>query len=72
MVPKIRIGRRWFNVLWALPLGFVLAVIGVAVAQALRELPAVQDFLLRYPGRSAARARPSPTVFRHGCGCSIS
>ena len=50
VVPKIRIGRRWINVLWALPLGFVLAVIGVAVAQGLRELPAVQDFLVRYPG----------------------
>jgi sulfoxide reductase catalytic subunit YedY len=50
VVPKIRIGQRWINVLWALPVGFVLAVIGVAVAQALRELPAVQDFLVRYPG----------------------
>jgi len=50
VVPKIRIGRRWFNVLWALPLGFVFAVIGVAAAQALREQPAIQDFLLRYPG----------------------
>ena len=50
VVPKIRIGRRWINVLWTLPLGFVLAVMGVAVAQALRELPAVQDFLVRYPG----------------------
>jgi DMSO/TMAO reductase YedYZ molybdopterin-dependent catalytic subunit/thiosulfate reductase cytochrome b subunit len=50
VVPKVRIGRRWINVLWALPLGFVLAVIGVAVAQALRELPAVQEFLVRYPG----------------------
>lgn len=50
VVPKIRIGKRWINVLWALPLGFVLLVIGVAAAQALRELPAVQDFILRYPG----------------------
>src|SRR6478752_7619627 len=50
VVPKIRIGQRWINVLWALPLGFVLLVIGVAVAQALRELPVVQDFLVRYPG----------------------
>ena len=50
VVPKIRIGRRWINVLWALPLGFVLGVIGIAVAQALRELPTVQDFLMRYPG----------------------
>jgi methionine sulfoxide reductase catalytic subunit len=53
VVPKIRIGRRWVNVLWVLPFGFliaVIAVIGVSVAQALRELPAVQDFLVRYPG----------------------
>ena len=50
VVPKIRIGHRWINVLWALPVGFLLAVMGVAVAQALRELPAVQDFLVRYPG----------------------
>ena len=50
VVPKIRIGRRWINVLWALPIGFVLAVIGVALAQGLRELPAVQDFIARYPG----------------------
>ena len=26
VVPKIRIGRYWINVLWLLPLGFVLAV----------------------------------------------
>jgi hypothetical protein len=50
VVPKIRIGRRWINVLWALPIGFVLAVIGVALAQGLRELPVVQDFIARYPG----------------------
>jgi methionine sulfoxide reductase catalytic subunit len=50
VVPKIRIGQRWINVLWLLPIVFVLLVIGVAVAQALRELPAVQNFLVRYPG----------------------
>ena len=50
VVPKIRVGQRWINVLWLLPMVFVLLVIGVAVAQALRELPAVQNFLVRYPG----------------------
>lgn len=40
VVPKIRIGTSWISVLWALPAGFVLVVLGVAVAQALRELPA--------------------------------
>jgi len=50
VAPRIRIGQRWVNLLWALPLIFVLLVIGVAVAQALRELPAVQSFIARYPG----------------------
>src|SRR5665213_1965816 len=50
VVPKIRIGNRWVNVLWALPLIFLALLLGVALAQALRELPAVQGFLLRYPG----------------------
>ena len=52
--PKIRIGRRWINILWALPLAFGLLVLGVALAQALRQLPAVQDFLVRYPGIPAS------------------
>jgi DMSO/TMAO reductase YedYZ molybdopterin-dependent catalytic subunit len=57
VVPKLRIGRHWISVLWVLPIGFVLAVIGVAIAQALREMPAVQEFLVRYPGvPPAARA----------------
>jgi sulfoxide reductase catalytic subunit YedY len=50
VAPKIRIGRHWINLLWALPIGFTLLVIGVAVAQGLRELPQIQDFLVRYPG----------------------
>jgi len=50
VIPRIRMGRHWINVLWSLPLLFVLLVIGVAAAQALRELPAVQAFLVRYPG----------------------
>src|SRR5450759_3680603 len=50
VVPKIRIGRHWINGLWILPVGFVLDVIGVAVAQALRQLPAVPEFLVRSPG----------------------
>ena len=50
VVPRIRIGQSWVNVLWALPIAFVLLVIGVAIAQALRQVPAVQEFLVRYPG----------------------
>ena len=54
VVPRIRFGQRWVNVLWALPIAFVLLIIGVAVAQALRTLPGVQAFLVRYPGVPAS------------------
>jgi DMSO/TMAO reductase YedYZ molybdopterin-dependent catalytic subunit/thiosulfate reductase cytochrome b subunit len=50
VVPQMRIGERWVNVLWALPLAFVLLVMGVAIAQGFRQVPAVQVFLVRYPG----------------------
>src|SRR4029079_12296748 len=54
VVSRIRIGRRWVNFLWALPIMFVLLVLAVAIAQALRELPPVQDFVARYPGVPAS------------------
>ena len=54
IVPRIRFGSRWVNVLWALPIVFVLLVIGVAVAQGLRTLPGVQAFLVNYPGVPAS------------------
>ena len=51
IAPRVRVGRsRWFNLLWMLPIGFVLLIVGVAVAQELRDLPAVQSFIERYPG----------------------
>ena len=49
-MPKIRIGQSWVSVLWILPIAFLVLVIGVALAQGLRETAAVQDFLARYPG----------------------
>lgn len=50
IVPVIRFGKRWYSVLWALPIAFVILIAGVAVAQSLRQLPDVQAFLVRYPG----------------------
>jgi thiosulfate reductase cytochrome b subunit len=50
VAPRIRLGERWINVLWALPVAFLLLLLGVVGAQSLRQLPAVQDFVLRYPG----------------------
>ncbi|MEO6030290.1 MAG: oxidoreductase, partial [Burkholderiaceae bacterium] len=56
VVPRVRLGSCWVNVLWAIPLIFVLLVLGVAVAQGLRQVPTVQEFVARYPGAPASAA----------------
>ena len=51
IAPRVRVGRnRWFNLLWLLPIGFVVLISAVAVAQGLRTIPSVEDFIARYPG----------------------
>ena len=57
IVPRIRIGRRWISILWALPIGAAALVLLIALAQSLRELPSVQAFIKEYPG--IAQAAPS-------------
>ncbi|MDQ6739713.1 MAG: cytochrome b/b6 domain-containing protein, partial [Actinomycetota bacterium] len=53
VAPRIRLGsNKWFNLLWLIPIGLLLLIIGVAVAKGLRELPGVQAFMQRYPGMS--------------------
>ncbi|KDA06372.1 oxidoreductase [Microbacterium sp. CH12i] len=53
VAPRVRIGRsKWFNLLWLIPIGLVLLIIGIAVATGIRELPTVQDFIRQYPGES--------------------
>lgn len=53
VAPRVRVGRdRWFNLLWLIPIGFALLVIGIAVAKGLRETTAVQDFIRDHPGAS--------------------
>jgi sulfoxide reductase catalytic subunit YedY len=55
IAPHLRIGaKRWFNLAWLLPIGWVLLLIGVAGAQYLRGLPAVEDFIARHPGAGFA------------------
>jgi methionine sulfoxide reductase catalytic subunit len=51
IAPRLRTGRsRWFNLLWLLPIGFVVLLVAVAAAKGLRGIPAVQEFIARYPG----------------------
>jgi DMSO/TMAO reductase YedYZ molybdopterin-dependent catalytic subunit/thiosulfate reductase cytochrome b subunit len=50
IAPRIRIGRRWINTLWALPIGAAALLCVIAAAQSLRELPGVEAFIERHPG----------------------
>ncbi len=50
VAPRVRFGRKWFNLLWLLPLGFVLLLVEVAVAKGLRQMPVMAEFIARYPG----------------------
>jgi hypothetical protein len=50
IAPRVRVGHsRWFNLLWLLPIGFVLLIVAVAIAQGLRSIPSVQRFIEQYP-----------------------
>jgi len=57
IVPRIRIGRRWVSTLWALPIGAATLLCLIALAQSLRELPQVADFIVQHPG--IAQGAPS-------------
>ena len=59
VVPRVRIGKRWMNVLWIIPIMTAILIIGIAVCQELRTIPAVQEFIARYPGTPAS----APAVY---------
>ncbi|MDQ0834591.1 sulfoxide reductase catalytic subunit YedY [Streptomyces achromogenes] len=50
VAPRVRLGSRWFNLLWLLPIGFVGLLGCVAAAKGLRDMPSVQRFITEYPG----------------------
>lgn len=60
VIPQLRIGKRWFNVLWLIPVAISGLVIAAGIAHELRALPVVNEFIARYPGHS------STTVFYSG------
>ncbi|MEO6986140.1 MAG: molybdopterin-dependent oxidoreductase [Paralcaligenes sp.] len=51
-IPQIRIGKRWINVLWILPIAFVVLVLGIAVCQGLYNSLWFHQFVAHYPGIS--------------------
>jgi len=55
VAPRVRIGpSRWFNLLWLLPIGFIVLIVGVAVGKGLRNMPSVQHFIATNPGTVAS------------------
>ena len=74
IAPRVRVGRaRWFNLLWLLPIGFVLLIVAVATAKGLRNMASVQRFIADHPG-TVARCRGSAHCrrCRSGSVCSTS
>ena len=62
IAPRVRVGRsRWFNLLWLLPIGFLVLIVAVAAAKGLRNIPSVERFIVRYPGTiETANAKANP------------
>lgn len=54
VMPHLRVGNRWFNTVWLIPLGAVLLVAGIAISHELRRYPAVEQFIAHYPGTPAS------------------
>jgi sulfoxide reductase catalytic subunit YedY len=58
--PRVRVGRsRWFNLLWLIPIGFVLLIVAIATAKGMRNLGSVQRFIGTNPGTVANGADPA-------------
>jgi sulfoxide reductase catalytic subunit YedY len=67
IAPQLRVGaNRWFNLLWLIPIAWGLLLFGVAIAQYLRGLPLVEEFVRRHPGIGvgAPFAAPMPGWLR--------
>ena len=62
-VPAFRIGRRWLNTLWLIPIGVAGLLVAVALAQQLRQYGWMQSFLETYPGTSRTYAAPVTSGF---------
>lgn len=57
IAPRVRIGRRWINLLWLIPLSVALLIVAIAVAKGLRGMPGVEAFVRRHPGTVANTPR---------------
>jgi methionine sulfoxide reductase catalytic subunit len=67
VVPHLRIGKRWVNTVWLIPLGAVLLIAGIAISRELRSYPAVERSLLTIRAHLPQRPRCTPDF---PCGCA--
>jgi sulfoxide reductase catalytic subunit YedY len=73
IAPRVRIGRsRWFNLLWLLPIGFVILIVAVAAAKGLRNIPSVERSSTATPAPSSRRVAERTRACRSGWECCIS
>ncbi len=57
IAPRVRVSRgKWFNLLWLLPIGWVVLIAAVAGAKGLRDMSAVQRFMARHPATLSSPA----------------
>ncbi len=49
-IPSIRLGKRRYNILWSIPIAFVVLVVGCAICQGVYISPWFRQFVVRYPG----------------------
>lgn len=49
-MPHFQIAGRLINVMWVLPVAFVILVLGVAILRPVYQTPGFQNFLAQYPG----------------------
>ena len=70
IIPHIRIGQRWINILWSIPLIIVLLIPAIAIAQQLRTMPG--DTGIHRCVTLAIHLHGRLIQASHcGCGCSI-
>lgn len=62
-VPQIRMGSRWVSLVWLLAGGVLLLLAAIVLARVLYQVPAVQEFLARYPGSSSSGVLPPSAGF---------
>ena len=69
IAPRVRVGRsRWFNLLWLLPIGFVLLIVAVAAAKGLRNIRSVAAVHRPTSRHSRARRATAQTAGVAGLG----